>query len=304
MPTTTRTATRPAAPERLTADTTATGPNARARPLARAARRLAAGARRLAGTARRVGAVLAALVLGAALVAGVPVPAASAVTGALGVTGDPLVHTFDLDRPGDAVTGEWRVSSRTSGPIAFDGVLRPDGEPGPGLAAALAVEYGSVGPDGAVTAWHDAGTLAAPRSYADALGSEPAARGGAPVVVPVRVSLPDPAAVTGAPGGRVEVTASFVVSYLAPDGPGGEGGPGGGGAGGDGAGDGAGAGPGGGGGAGGGTADGTRRPVLAITGTDAWWLAALAAAALGTGTVLVRRRRGARDTAVAPTSGS
>jgi len=236
---------------------------------------------------RRGAAALAALALAAsaALVAAAPAAAAPAAPGTSGghleLTGDPLVHTFDLDRPGDSVTGEWTVTGRSAGPVRFDGVLRPDDDRAPGLAAALAVEYGAVGADGAVAAWHPAGTLAAPLSYADALGTEPVTRAGEPVVIPVRVSLPDPALVTGEPGRTVEVGASFTVTYLAP------GGGGGGGAGGGGGGD----------ATGGGdvVAGGGGRGPLALTGADAWWLAALAAAALGTGAALVRRRRDARE---------
>lgn len=241
-------------------------------------------------TARRRGtAALAALALGAALVAAGPAAASAAAPAAapaaagghLDLTGDPLVHTFDLDRPGDAVTGEWTVTGRSAQPVGFDGVLRPDGAPDPGLAAALAVEYGSVGADGAVADWHPAGTLASPRSYADALGTDPVARPGEPVVIPVRVSLPDPSRVTGEPGQTVEVTASFTVTYLAPGGGAGDGGGG------------AGGGDVGAGGGGGGTGSG--RGPLALTGADAWWLAALAAAALGAGLALVRRRRDGRQ---------
>jgi LPXTG-motif cell wall-anchored protein len=227
-------------------------------------------------TARRGAAALAALALavGAALVAAGPAAASAASGGDLDLAGDPLVHTFDLDRPGDSVTGEWTVTARTERPVGFDGVLRPDGEPDRGLAAALTVEYGAVGADGAVAGWHPAGTLAAPRSYADALGADPVAQAGEPVVIPVRVSLPDPSLVTGEPGRTVQVEASFTVTYLAP---GGGGGGAGGGAGGD------------------VTAGGAGRGPLALTGADAWWLAALAAAALGTGAALVRRRRDARE---------
>ena len=235
---------------------------------------------------RRGAAALAALALAAAaaLTGAGPAAAHAAPTapassgGHLDLTGDPLVHTFDLDRPGDSVTGEWTVTGRSTRAVGFDGVLRPDDDRAPGLAAALAVEYGSVGADGAVAAWHPAGTLAAPRSYADALGTDPVTRAGEPVVIPVRVSLPDPALVTGEPGRTVEVGASFTVTYLAP------GGGGGGAGGGDDA-------------TGGGdvVAGGGGRGPLALTGADAWWLAALAAAALGTGAALVRRRRDARE---------
>lgn len=237
-------------------------------------------------TARRrglaAGAALAAVALGAVLVASVP---AGAPGGHLELGGDPLVHTFDLDRPGDAVTGEWTVTGRTARTVGFDGVLRPDDDPAPDLAAALTVEYGSVGADGAVAAWHPAGTLAAPLSYADAVGADPVTRAGEPVVIPVRVSLPDPSLVTGEPGRTVEVGASFTVTYLAPGGAGGGGG---------------GAGDVTGGGDPAGVGGGGRGP-LALTGADAWWLAALAAAALGAGAALVRRRRDARE-AEAPTA--
>ncbi|WP_431838358.1 hypothetical protein [Cellulomonas sp. Y8] len=137
------------------------------------------------------------------------------------VDGDPLVHTFALDRPGDAVTGEWRVSTTGAATVPFDGVLTAEAPAAATLAGALAVEYGRTGADGRVLGWHAAGTLADPVAYGTALGAEPRVRPGEPVVVPVRVSLPDPAAVTGAPGETLVVRASFVVGWLDDGAPGG-----------------------------------------------------------------------------------
>lgn len=137
---------------------------------------------------------------------------------AITVQGEPLTHTFDLAHPGDAVAGEWRVTAagaaNSAAPVPFDGVLTSDRPVTETLARGLAVEYGRVDAVGQLVEWHAAGTLAEPVSYGDALGAEPRVHAGGQVVVPVRVSLPDPAAVTGAPGEVQVVRAAFVVSWF------------------------------------------------------------------------------------------
>lgn len=193
-----------------------------------------------------------------------PVPAAahaaagSPDAGRVAVTGDPLVHVFDLGTPGDAVTGLWRVTSAAPEATTYDGVLTADDALPGALAHALVVQYGEPGTDGEVLAWHDAGTLARPRSLADALPTSTTVSAARPVDVPVRVALHDPAAVGGRPGDVHRVTATFTVSYLEP-GPGGAGRP-----------------------------APTDRGVLATTG-PAGWLALVAAALIVTG--VVKRRR-------------
>ncbi|WP_217616838.1 hypothetical protein [Cellulomonas sp. GbtcB1] len=129
------------------------------------------------------------------------------------VAGEPLVHTFDLAVPGDAVTGRWQVDASSSAPVQYDALLVPEGAVSPSLARALVVHYGQVRADGRI-AWQPAGTLAEPRSYADALGATPAVSAGEPAVIPVRVSLPDPGVVSGEPGDQLAVEATFLVSYL------------------------------------------------------------------------------------------
>jgi len=139
---------------------------------------------------------------------------AGAHAAAVAVDGDPLVHTFDLDRPGDAVAGAWRVTATGSSPVPFDGALAAEHPVPAALAQALAVEYGRTDAAGRLLDWHPAGTLADPVTYGNALARDPRVQAGEPVVVPVRVSLPDPAAVDGVPGEVLEVRASFVVSWL------------------------------------------------------------------------------------------
>lgn len=131
------------------------------------------------------------------------------------VHGEPLVHEFDLSVPGDAVEGRWQVATDAAHRVPFDAVLAPDGPGGEILAAALDVHYGDLAADGSVTAWHAAGTLAAPRSYAQAVAASPAVDATAPQAIAVRVSLPEPARVVGDVGQRFRVDATFRVGYLA-----------------------------------------------------------------------------------------
>lgn len=155
----------------------------------------------------------------AMLLVGPMTPPASAEPGAVrdlvSVSGAPLVHTFDLDVPGDSVTGRWEVNGTSPTPVPYDGLLVTEAAVPDSLAHALVVHYGELGPDGQVAAWHDGGTLVDPVAYADALARIPAVSAGHPTVIPVRVSLPDPSAVTGQAGAPAAVQASFTVSYLA-----------------------------------------------------------------------------------------
>lgn len=146
----------------------------------------------------------------AAAVAGTPTP------GPVTVHGAPLVHTFDLDVPHDAVTGLWHVTSSSPTPTSYDGVLVADDEVPSDLAHALVVQYGTVDRDGRVTAWHDAGTLAEPASYAATVPRPASVSSARPAAVPVRVSLPDPARLEARPGQRLAVEATFTVDYLTP----------------------------------------------------------------------------------------
>lgn len=214
---------------------------------------------------------VAALVASVLIVFGAATAQAAASTdggGAVVISGAPLVHTFDLRVPGDAVTGEWQIGSAVAELRDFDGVLVPVEPSAAELARALTVSYGSIDADGAGISWHAAGTLAEPRSYADVLGHSPTVAAGQPVRLPVRVALPEPEAVSGAAGEVLLVSASFVVSYL-----GGEvsvGTPGGGGV-------------------------AAWPPVLAVTGWGPWWLLAAAVVSITVGAELARQRRDARN---------
>ncbi len=139
------------------------------------------------------------------------------LTGALlDLMGAPMVHTFDTTRYNDQVTGIWMLENNGPDATAFDGILEAVGaDVPPTLAAQLQIEYGQIGESG--TIWHDAGTLLAPTSYADALGlSNPTVQGHGVVDIPVRVTLANPAALEGEPGQTLTLDASFTVSYLDP----------------------------------------------------------------------------------------
>lgn|GEM_PF-3210285 len=211
--------------------------------------------RRTAGVAALVGAgvllVTAGAAPGAAHQRGT-VPAPGPVT----VVGAPLVHTFDLDVPGDLVEGRWTVTGDRSAAVPYDGVLEPVGVVSPDLAEALVVEYGRVGADGEVLSWHDAGTLARPQTYGHALATSPAVSAATPTSIPVRVSLPDPGSLTALAGQVLTVEARFTISYLDD---------------------------------GSGTSHG-----LAVTGLWPWWLA-VAAVLVALGALLSRARRAPDD---------
>lgn len=133
----------------------------------------------------------------------------------LSLVGAPLVHTFDTESPGDSIQGEWTLSNSGAQVVAYNGVLAPVGEFSLDLAQNLDVEYGLVGPDGRITGWAQAGTLARPVSYTTALGADsPELVGPGSITVPVRVTLSDPAALTSAPGDLQTVSATFSISSL------------------------------------------------------------------------------------------
>ncbi|RMI14024.1 hypothetical protein [Cellulomonas triticagri] len=236
----------------------------------------APGRARGAGPAAHAAAGLALAGLVVAGVAGAATPAVAAPDGpVVTISGDPLVHTFDTEVPGDAVTGTWTVSTTATHPVPFSGTLRADA-PDP-LADALAVQYGEVGADGSVSTWHDAGTLAEPVAYAAAVPTATSVSAASPLTIPVRVSLPDPSALVGDPGQPLDVTATFTVTHLDPGAGGtpavtdptapGQAGPG-------------------------------PRGVLAITGPTGWF-ALLAAALVAAG--ITTRRRARRSAATLPT---
>lgn len=211
---------------------------------------------------RRLRPVLSAAVGLAVLAAGPAAAAQGPDERVLTVAGHPLVHEFALDDPGDAVTGWWQVHGRSATPVPFEGVLAADPSSSGSLARALVVHYGAVGPDGDVVTWHPAGTLAEPATYSAALARVPSAAAGAPVSIPVRVSLPDPGLVSGLPGEALVVEATFTVTYLNP----------------------------------GGRDDAPSGPgLLAVTGAGAWPAALLAGVSIGLGLLLRRRWRAARS---------
>lgn len=192
--------------------------------------------------------------------------------------GDAMVHTFDTSDPGDYVEGSWVLANSGTLGTAFDGVFTPVDEHSRSLAGALAVEYGLTDEDGTVTSWAEAGTLAAPVSYAAAHGGGAYISGAETTVIPVRLTLVDPKLLEGDPGDDHTVGATFSINYLSPGGDGG----GGAGDGGDGA-DGDAPAP---------EASVSDDGILATTGAQifGWLLLALAAVTVGS---RLRRRRSA-----------
>jgi hypothetical protein len=138
------------------------------------------------------------------------------VTGArVEVTGDPIVHTFDTTKYNDVAPGTWTITNHGTDGAPFDGTFAPTGEISASLAENLTVQYGDDIVAGQPTTWRDAGTLANPVSYADALSLKDATlAGGESRVVPVRVILSDPTALEGDAGETLTVGATFTVTYV------------------------------------------------------------------------------------------
>lgn len=139
--------------------------------------------------------------------------------GLLVLSGDPIVHTFDVTKYNDSVQGTWTLTNKGTMATTYDGSL--DAAAGttmpPSLAAQLKLEYGSTDSSGNVTAWHEAGTMATPTSYATALGlSSTTIAPDAPVTIPVRVTLTDPTQLEGAANDVLTLDATFTVSYVDP----------------------------------------------------------------------------------------
>lgn len=139
------------------------------------------------------------------------------VTGALlTLSGDPLVHTFNTSVYGDRVQGTWTLTNSGNTAAPYNGTLAPVGTMSDSLAKALTVQYGVENTEGVIS-WHDAGTLAAPLTYAQATNTEHSINGGAKQEIPVRVVLQDPTALEGEPGADLSVNATFTVSYVDPN---------------------------------------------------------------------------------------
>jgi len=139
------------------------------------------------------------------------------------VTGDPLVHEFDIATFNDSVEGTWSINNVGTVPAIYDGVLNATGEVPASLAEQLRVEYGIPGEAAGETRWLEAGTLAAPNSFADTLrlaGAFDASLDATQTqTVLVRVTLLDPTQLQGEDGDTLTVHASFDVSYYADEQP-------------------------------------------------------------------------------------
>jgi hypothetical protein len=143
------------------------------------------------------------------------VPGEGPLDGAqLVISGQAIDHTFDTTsfHSGEYAQGTWTLVNNGGDAAAWDGTLAATGEVPASLAGALEVEFG----DGS-GGWHAAGTLAEQVSYATALGiAGNELAGESQVVIPVRLSLPDPSLLSGTEGELLEVLADFTVTYLNP----------------------------------------------------------------------------------------
>lgn len=137
----------------------------------------------------------------------------------LTIAGDPMVHEFDSSTHNDLVQASWTLTNEGKAAAPFDGTFVPVGAISPELAAALTVEYGVHGADGAIQGWVPAGTLADQVSYAEALNlGDSTIAGGEERPIAVRVVLPDPRVLADDEniGAELRVVANFTVSYIDP----------------------------------------------------------------------------------------
>lgn len=137
------------------------------------------------------------------------------VTGAkIEVSGAPLVYKFDVTKYNDTVQGTWTVINRGDIAAPYNGTLVTAGDVSASLAEQLTVQYGKVSRNGALVSWEDAGTLAKPLTYAEAMGSaQLSLAAGASQSIPVRVILPDPTKLKGTKGETLTVNGTFKVTY-------------------------------------------------------------------------------------------
>lgn len=163
---------------------------------------------------RRAGAVL--TLLGMTLALAAPTVATANPGGGVSVVGEPLVHSFSGSVPDETTeTAEWLVSNDASTAVRWDAVLVAVGPLEAHLGEALRVEYAEVPSDGEALRWHEAGSLAAPKSYSEALAtSSVTTSAGESELVRARVVLPDVSVLPGEPGAQHDVSAEFQVSYL------------------------------------------------------------------------------------------
>ncbi len=131
--------------------------------------------------------------------------------------GTAMDKDFDSSVYNDNVVAHWQLENQGPDATTFDGQFKPRGQVTPELAAALVVEYGVYDAAGTLVDWADGGTVAAPRSMADAIGVDTIQGDETiPVSVRVRIGHPSALATAGDLGDQLQLVADYVVSYLDP----------------------------------------------------------------------------------------
>lgn len=137
----------------------------------------------------------------------------------LRISGLPINHTFDSSTHNHQVRADWVLTNVGQDTTEFDGRFETLASIDEDLAEALVVQYGVVDAAGQVTSWRAGGTVAEPRTFAEATGIS-SIDGGEEIPVVVRVLLEDPTSIaSGDPaeiGEMLHVVADFTVSYLDP----------------------------------------------------------------------------------------
>jgi hypothetical protein len=131
--------------------------------------------------------------------------------------GAAMEKDFDSSVYNDNVVAHWELENRGPEATTFDGQFKPRGQVTPELAAALRVDYGVYDAGGTLVDWADGGTVASPRSLADAIGVD-TIQGDETIPVSVRVRIADPStlATAGDLDDPLRLVADYVVSYLDP----------------------------------------------------------------------------------------
>lgn len=150
----------------------------------------------------------------------VPDPESGTEGALLELHGDPIDADFDSGTFNHQVDATWDLINHGPSATTFDGRFVPLADIDEQFAEALLVQYGTTGEGGEDdTTWHDAGTVAAPLSYAEVTGVS-SIEGFENRAVHVRVILQDPSLIASADpdqiGVPLTVRADFVVSYLDP----------------------------------------------------------------------------------------
>lgn len=133
--------------------------------------------------------------------------------------GERIDHDFDSSTYNHQVQGLWELENQGPAATTFDGSFETLADIDQNLAEALEVQYGLVDADGETVRWVEAGTLAAPESFATVTGIG-SIEGNTTIPVRVQVVLADPSLIASADPDEIatalSVVADFTVSYLDP----------------------------------------------------------------------------------------